>query len=410
MAFSGGLDSTVLLHLLATLRDADGLSLSALHVHHGLNPRADAWAQHCQGVAAAAGVSCRVARVTVSRDSGKGLEAAARAARHAEFAREEADWIALAHHADDQAETLLHRLVRGTGVQGAAAMRGLDPGRRLWRPLLETPRAELEDWARRQGLVWIEDDSNENRRFFRNFLRHELLEPLNARFPAASRNLARAAAHFADGAELLAALGELDARAVGEDGQGDREAFRALSSVRQRNLLRFWLQRAGEQTPDSLRTGLLCEALAGQGGIREACGRLALCAWRERIWFEPVSLSCPQALIWRGEETLAWGEGRLDFLRGEAGIRLATDPVAAGLVFRPREGGERMRLAASRPTRSLRQLCQEAGIPPWWRDALPMLWQDESLLWIGGVGAAAHADEGEAWRIVWYGPDGLARG
>lgn len=410
VAFSGGLDSTVLLDILARMRCTDGLSVSVLHVHHGLNSRADDWAAHCLGVATALGLACRIARVEVSRDEGKGLEAAARAARHAEFAAEGADWVALAHHADDQAETLLHRLVRGTGLQGAGAMRGLDPARRLWRPLLECGRAELEVWAAQHGLRWIEDDSNRDPGFFRNFLRHEVLAPLNTRFPAASRNLARAAAHFAEGAELLAALGEIDAEAVWRDGQNDRQAFRALAPARQRNLLRFWLQRAGELFPDSRRTDSLCAALAGPGGVREACGGLALCAWRERIWFEPAVLACPQDTFWQGEEALPWGAGQICCVRGEGGVRLATEPPAAEPVFRVRAGGERMRLAAGRPTRSLRQLCQEAAVPPWWRDVMPMLWQGERLLWVGGVGAAAPSDEGEPWRIVWQGPDGIARG
>lgn len=406
VAFSGGLDSSVLLHLLASLRLSEGFELSALHVHHGLSEHADAWLVHCQNTCTALGVALTVAHVDVARNSGQGLEAAAREARHAAFARLDVDWIALAHHADDQAETLLHRLVRGCGVAGAAGMRSKDPVRRLWRPLLQFSRAELLAWARQAELVWIEDDSNADMRFFRNFLRQDVLASLNARFPAASRNLARAAAHFGEAADLLEALAEQDALLVDVGAMASRARFRSLADARRRNLLRFCLHRTGELAPDDFHTRLVCDALAGDGPVHERLGRLACCAWRERIWLEPAVLAVPEPKPWRGEKEIPWGQGWL-CIEGEIDSVQWASAACEGLEFRARSGGERMRLAPGRPTRSFRQLCQEAGIPAWWRDALPMLWRGEELLWIGGVGATSPL---AGLQIRWIGPDGVRRG
>lgn len=410
VGFSGGLDSTVLLHLLARLAPAAGCALAAVHVHHGLNPNADAWAAHCEAVCVALGVPLRVERVTVAGDAGKGLEAAARVARHAVFAAQEADWIVLAHHADDQAETLLHRLVRGAGVVGAAAMRERDASRRLWRPLLGVARAELQAWAQAQDLSWIEDDSNADLRFTRNFLRHQILAPLTAHFPAAPANLGRACRHFAEAADLLQALAAEDAVQVRLGEAGARSRLRALSPARARNLLRHWLALRGVSAPDAARLEALLQGLAGTGAVRWVLADLAVCAYHEALWLEPAESALPRPLVWCGEAVLPWGAGSLHFLRasGEGALRL--DPQTLPLEILTRRGGERMRLGEGRPMRSFKALCQEHGIPAWQRDRLPLLWCGGALVWIGGIGAAAQVrgGAGEAgWRIVWQ-PGGRA--
>jgi tRNA(Ile)-lysidine synthase len=341
----------------------------------------------------------------VPRDEGKGLEAAARAVRHAEFLREPADWIALAHHADDQAETLLHRLVRGTGVAGASAMRVLDPAPRLWRPMLGWARQDLRDWAEAHSLCWIEDESNADERFFRNFLRHEILAPLSARFPAAGANLARAAAQFAESADLLDEVGVQDWALVGEATAGSRARFAALSEARQHNTLRGALRQMGELAPDRARTIRLCAALAGESVVREPLGRWMCCAWRDRLWFESATRARPDRKVWRGESELRWGSGRLSIVP-ERVDEAASVPEQL-FEFRPRAGGERLSLGEGRPRRGLRQLCQEAGVPAWWREELPLLWREGELVWVGGVGMGSPLP---GRSIRWTGPDGLTRG
>lgn len=253
VGLSGGCDSVVLLHLLSRL--GLGHRLSALHVHHGLSPNADAWAGFCQVFAATCGVDCRVQRVQVELGGGLGLEAAARAARYQVFLDASCDVLCLAHHAGDQAETLLFNLLRGSGVAGAAAMPPERPlgSIRLLRPLLKLSRLDLEDYARDHGLAWIEDESNADQRHARNFLRHAVMPVLAQRFPAVESVLGQAAEHFAEAAGLLDVLAAEDWSSVA-DGQAARlEGLRRLSLPRLKNLLRFRLRQLGWRTPASPR-------------------------------------------------------------------------------------------------------------------------------------------------------------
>lgn len=239
--FSGGLDSTVLLHCLRQLAPERQLSLSALHVHHGLSPQADAWEAHCRGLCAEWGIPLTVERVAVERGSRDGLEAAARRARHDAFRRTSGDWIVLAHHRDDQAETLLFNLLRGTGLRGAAAMS--ETNGRLLRPLLEVGRDAIEGYAREQGLGWIDDESNADTRFSRNHLRHEVLAGLEKRFPGSTANLAAASRRFAEAQSLLDDLAAIDLGSHDHDFPLDADLLAALDEPRGRNLLRYLLQR-----------------------------------------------------------------------------------------------------------------------------------------------------------------------
>lgn len=264
--YSGGLDSTVLLYLLAGLRESLGFRLQAVHVHHGLMPQADAWAAQAQVFCAALAVPLSVERVQVESGGGKGLEAAARAARQSAFQRQSADALLLAQHADDQAETVLFRLLRGAGTRGLAAMAEaarLPSGLPLWRPFLTVPRAALQAFAATHDLRWSDDPSNTDRRHSRNFLRHEILPRLVARFPAAVDTLTRTAAQLAEDAALLDALADLDARgAVDDQGRLSCARLGELPPARARNLLRRWLAGHGIHTDRARLEDLLRQALA----------------------------------------------------------------------------------------------------------------------------------------------------
>jgi tRNA(Ile)-lysidine synthase len=250
VGLSGGVDSVVLLH---ALRGA-ALRLSALHVHHGLSANADSWEAFCRSLCQAWDVPLAVARVSVERGSSQGLECAARVARHQAFDQAGGDWVALAHHAGDQAETLLFNLVRGTGVRGAAAM--AERSGRLLRPLLAVGRKEILAYAHGHGLRWIEDESNADQRHSRNFLRHGALAAISRRFPAAEANLAAAARRFAEAQKLLDDLATLD---LGGGGFPLPVALlQSLPEYRARNVLRYLLAGRGVQVPSE---GRLAEAL-----------------------------------------------------------------------------------------------------------------------------------------------------
>lgn len=253
VALSGGRDSVVLLHALSRLALPN--PLLALHVHHGLSPQADAWAAHCALLCRNLGVPLQVERVEVELASGSGLEAAARTARYRAFAACAAETLLLAHHAGDQAETVLFRLVRGSGVTGAAAML---PERRwgrqrLLRPLLAVTPEELATYAQAHSLSWVEDESNADRALSRNFLRHEILPRLGARFPGTQHALVQAAAHFAEADDLLSELATGDWQSCARGDGLDLARLRALSPARIRNLLRWRLRQMGWHAPATAR-------------------------------------------------------------------------------------------------------------------------------------------------------------
>jgi tRNA(Ile)-lysidine synthase len=252
VGFSGGLDSVVLLHGLRAL----DRPVSAVHVHHGLSANADRWSDFCRHFCDDLNIPLRIEKVTVAQDSADGLEAAARRARYLAFDRLAADWLLLAHHQDDRAETMLFNLLRGAGVRGAGALR--ERNGRVLRPLLACTRRDLHAYAVARNLCWVEDETNADTRFSRNFLRHRIFPELESRFPGASARLSAAAAHFAEAADLLDDLAQSDLA-------GDEASFpvavarlAALSEPRARNVLRFLFARAGIGIPSQER---LAEAL-----------------------------------------------------------------------------------------------------------------------------------------------------
>jgi tRNA(Ile)-lysidine synthase len=251
VGFSGGLDSTVLLHLLSTRSRSSTKTLRAIHVHHGLHPDADAWARHCQAFCATLGIEFMLAPVEVARDGGRGLEAAARDARYACFAQHlrSDETLALAHHQDDQAETVLLRLLRASASQGLSAMRGRRPFANglLWRPLLAIPRSALLEYAQAHRLNWIEDPSNVDQSLDRNFLRHRITPVLAERWPHAAAALARSAELLAEDAELL--RGEADKR-LAEVRGSDHSILSTASLLAEEKpwrtrMLRLWLEELG---------------------------------------------------------------------------------------------------------------------------------------------------------------------
>ncbi len=256
VAFSGGRDSVALLHVLQALQADFGYELSACHVNHRLSPQADNWEAFCKDHCEKAGLTLAVHRVDVPRGSSEGLEAAARACRYRTLLSTGANWLALAHHRGDQAETLLFKLLRGAGLRGAAGMpqaRALSPRVSLIRPLLTVARSSIDAYLMQQGLNWVDDESNADSGFSRNFLRHEILPLLSDRFPAMEQKFAAASARFEEAAGLLDELALIDL-----DGQPPLfplpvSGLIRLDERRGRNLLRFLLARNGVRIPSELR-------------------------------------------------------------------------------------------------------------------------------------------------------------
>lgn len=416
MGYSGGLDSSVLLHLLADLRGPLGYMLSAVHIHHGLSANADAWAAHCVRTCEELDIPLRVIWVEF-KPAGEGPEASARSARYREFARLDTDCLALAHHRDDQSETVLLQLLRGGGLKGLAAMpeaRLLEGGRILLiRPLLEVARADLENCAHARGLAWIEDESNRQTHLSRNALRHEVLPLIVRHFPDAAGVLSRSAGQFAEAAGLLDALADMDGhQAEWSDGLEIR-CLAALPEPRARNLLRRYLEQSGATLrKDGLREALrqILEARP-DAQVELAFGDVTL--RRYRGWIRAIaskagwSGSHAQASYgppwaWQGEAALdLGGEGKLILEPVEAGgIRLGPGQVAV----RFRQGGERFRPDARRPRRMVKDLLREYAVPPWQRGRLPLIYVGDRLAWVAEIGPDADflAGPGErGWHITW---------
>lgn len=256
VGLSGGIDSLSLLHWLVNRRDACRNPLTALHVHHGLSADADAWANACQAICASMAVPLSVVEVEVERGSKDGLEGAARRVRHAAYAQAEGDWVILAHHRGDQAETLLFNLLRGCGVRGAGAMRRRHG--RLLRPWLDIGRDVIKDYARQAGLTWVEDKSNTDVRYSRNFLRHCVFPRMGERFPAAEARFSAAARRFDEAQDLLDELARID---LGHSNSGfpvPVTTLASLSDARARNLLAYLLRANGVHVANERR---LSEAL-----------------------------------------------------------------------------------------------------------------------------------------------------
>jgi tRNA(Ile)-lysidine synthase len=411
VGLSGGLDSTALLHATAALAAREGLALRALHVNHGLQPQSDDWVDACRRVCAGLGVAFESREVRVARGSGGSLEAEARSARYAAVAAALADGerFLAAHHRDDQLETVLIQLLRGAGVAGLAAMPHRAPLGQGWllRPLLEVGRDELEDYANRNGLAWLQDPMNGEERFDRAYLRKRVLPPLLERWPAAAATIGRSASHLAEASRLIAVLAEADARALLDEGRLDIRALARLSRDRQVNVLRWWLREQRLRPPPAARLGAALAELLGAKPDGAPCLRWTegeIRRYRGRLY----ALAPLPAFVETGREAtridLGAGLGHFSLVASSDGGLRIPPGVEATLGFRM--GGESLRPHPGRPRKRLKALCQEAGVVPWMRDRLPLVYVGGRLaavadLWID---AEFFADGGaDAVKPVWTG-------
>lgn len=390
VGFSGGLDSSVLLHALHTLSAQQPRPLRAIHVHHGLHPDAERWTEHCLQFCAERGIALVVARVQVDRDAGLGLEGAARDARYAAFAEHLADGeaLTLAHHRDDQAETVLLRLLRGSGSDGLAAMsmRRAFAGGVLWRPLLQLARDELLAYAQAQQLQWIEDPSNDEHGLDRNFLRHRIMPLLRERWPHAGRVLARSAGLLAEDAELLQEQARLRLAAVqGLDPATLRtDALLRLSPAWRARVLRQWVAELGlAPLPGDAPARISAEVLRARADAQpQYRWRGALMQrWRDllHVGVQRTPLPSDWSAHWDGREPLRLPTG--DRLVLETDSALAFDSI---LRVHGRQGGERLRLPGRSHHHTLQHALQQYGVPPWERARLPLLSADDGELLAAG--------------------------
>lgn len=421
VGFSGGLDSTVLLDLLAEHAETTGRKVTAVHVHHGLSPNADAWVKFCEHFCANHGIPLAVERVRVDGASAEGLEAAARVARYAVFAARPEPFIALAHHLDDQAETVLMQLLRGTGIKGIAAMPLLRPlrgtGVQIYRPMLDIARTDLAAYARERNLTWIEDESNALTHQDRNFLRHDVAPLLDPRYPGWREALARFARHAGTAGDLLEHLATVDGVSLRA---GEPFVLHDnLPDERRANALRTFLGRNAVTMPSEARLAEISRQLyeaREDARVRIDHAGVAIVRHQGAVRVErglPPEGAGPWRVDWRRESEIELGEDR-GSVRFDAVVGQGVTAELAGLgewYFAPRAGGEDIRIGADRPTRTLKNLLQEREVPPWQRERLPLLFHAGRLVWVPGVGIASEyacppGDKGflPSWRVAGKAP------
>lgn len=405
VAYSGGLDSTVLLHSLVQLRLPQ--QLVALHINHQLSRHALAWVQHCRVQCDALGVPLKVEEVSL-QPTGRGVEDAAREARYAVFAHylEPGDYLLTGHHADDQAETLLFRLLRGTGPRGLAAMarqRPLGAGV-LLRPLLSVPQSDLAHYARSQKLSWVDDDSNSHVGFDRNYLRHRVLPALAQRWPGYTARWQQTAELCADNETMLEELAQLDVSAAQprKEWAGwslTLDVVQALSPPRRANLLRFWLRRMDVPVPGRRALQQIdVQVLQNRDNPRAQYhwGDWLLRRFQQRLYLLQHTLlphAQPESLPAASLELTPGADHQVSLIASDV-LRFQWQSSAepgllradlTQLQVRWRRGGERCRPHDRAHSQSLKKLLQEAGLPPWWRSHVPLLYSGERLVAVGDL-------------------------
>ncbi|HKT31983.1 MAG TPA: tRNA lysidine(34) synthetase TilS [Gammaproteobacteria bacterium] len=416
VAYSGGLDSSVLLHALVQRRAALGGELRAVHVNHHLQPQADAWQAHCERVCAVLDVSLECRDVNVAPVKGESLEAVARAQRYAAYRKllRAADLLLLAHHQDDQLETFLLQALRGAGPRGLAAMRARAKcgAGKLARPLLGFTREELYAWAELQGFDWLEDPSNADMRFDRNYLRHEILPRLRVRWPAAAATVSRSARHCAETLELIDALAALDWQQCA-DSEGRSlavAALRQLGRSRSGNLLRFWFDKLELPAPPAHKLEQVFTEVLAAGTDRNPrvdWEGAEVRRYRGRLYaMAPLPEAPAGELRLRPgvEQDLGAGLGSLSLqpVDGE-GLRAALCPVD-DFRIRFRSGGEICRPAGRAHRRPLKKWLQEFAVLPWMRERLPLIYAGDELAAVAGLFVCAPfaAGKGEpGLRVQW---------
>jgi len=397
VAYSGGVDSHVLLHALVQIRDALPChNVSVVHINHGIHPDAELWARHCEMVCRDLGVPCETISITVQRQANYSLEAMARDARYDAFARLSCanDMLLLAQHQNDQAETVLLQLLRGSGVKGLAGMPVCTPFAQGWmaRPLLAFGREALQQYAIARQLPWIDDPSNLDMAFDRNFLRHAVLPILRQRWPTLDATLTRVARHQADAADLLDVLAQQDLipLATSEPAVLRINPLMRLQPMRQRNVLRYWLHRVcALPLPGTAQLQRILDEV-----LPAAKDATPLVHWpgaEVRRYRDTLHAMPPLPVLasdwqqhWDLQNSLHLPTGGSLQVQPGEGVGLHKSDLEQGVTIRYRRRGERCRLPGREHHHELKKLLQDWGVPPWQRDRIPLIYIGDQLAQVTG--------------------------
>ena len=415
IAYSGGLDSLVLLHVLATIQNEIKPKLVAVHINHGISNDADLWVRHCQDKCANYAVEMQTFSIDLSDKNDKGTEAYAREKRYEVLGNlmSSHDLLLTAHHMDDQVETVLLQLMRGSGPNGLVGMpqaREFSKGI-LLRPLLDYSREDIRDYALSESLSWVEDESNKSNKYDRNFLRNRIIPELLTRWPGALKTVQRAAKHQAEARCLINEISGNDLEVVCESGYRklDLSMFNRLSGIRKKNVLRAWIKNNKLETPNARIIEKIIAEVIYANIDRSPCVKWKggeIRRYREYLYImkslpaHDVEMTKP----WKLEETLELTSGYLKAISGK-GNGIKKELLSSVTVeIRYRQGGEQIKLSGRRETHDLKKLFQEQGVPPWMRNRIPLIYYENKLiavadLWLESKYAASESEV--AWQINW---------
>lgn len=421
VAYSGGPDSTALLHALAQVPDARARGLRAMHIDHGLHAHSADWAKHCATFCRSLALPLTIVKVAVDDARGEGIEAAARRARYAAFAGNltAGEWLVLAHHRDDQIETVLLKLLRGAGPEGLGGMRVLRTfgAGSLWRPLLETPRTVIANYLIQNDIDAIDDPSNADHRITRNWLRHALLPSIHEHQPEAGAAILHAAELCRAAADYLAtAAATAGATLTAADGTLAAAGWLALPGALQAPVLDTWLRARNLPTPPDRARAELASQIVNAARDRVPTVNwpgAEVRVWRGRLYADPPSQPVP--LDW----STHW-DGTPLVLPADAGT-LVLSPTGnhnpatlitpnAPLTVRFRQPADRLLLTRNGHHHRVRELLRDAGLPPWWRTRCPLIYSGAQLLAAGDLAISTDGERVFAAfgaRPSWRRPDGV---
>ncbi|CAM8368844.1 MesJ tRNA(Ile)-lysidine synthase MesJ [Candidatus Methylopumilus universalis] len=397
VALSGGIDSVVLLHLLHQLQKAQKFTLKAIHVHHGLSKNADKWVKFCEKLCKKLSVPLDVHHIKLPQKKSLGIEGEARQLRYEKLLQTKTDLVVLAHHEDDQAETFLLQLIRGAGVKGLSSMAHFDATRRLWRPLLNASRIDIESYAKKHKLKWIEDESNLNIDFDRNFIRSKVLPILKNRFNHIIKVISRSSSHLAEAQYLLDDLAKIDLKSYFKSYNYKHKlqvkALDKLSNARAKNVLRYWLEINDQMMPSKdLLDELLRQVLTAKKDAKlkiQLSKDFEIRRYKDEIYIAEKKQKGQKnyEIIWKGESEILLPNGaQLNFkkVKGRGiNLKFLNDQK---LKIRNRQGGESFKPDSKRPTKKIKQLLQESVLPPWERENLPLIFVGDDLAAVPNFG------------------------
>jgi tRNA(Ile)-lysidine synthase len=397
VALSGGVDSVVLLHLLHQLQKTQNFTLKASHVHHGLSKNADKWVKFCEKLCTKLSIPLDVNYVKLPQKKSLGIEGEARQLRYEKLLTSKTDLVVLAHHEDDQAETFLLQLIRGAGVKGLSSMAHFDDIRKLWRPLLNTSRSDIESYAKKHQLKWIEDESNQNTDFDRNFIRSKVLAILKNRFSHIIKVISRSSAHLAEAQNLLDDLAKLDLKnslkSCNYKHKLQVKTLDKLSNSRAKNILRYWLEINDQLMPSKdLLDELLRQVLTAKKDATikiQISKNFEIRRYKDEIYIVKKNLKGQKnyEIIWKGESEILLPNGaQLNFKKVKGrGINFKFLDNQK-LKIRNRQGGEFFKPDSKRPTKKIKQLLQESDLPPWEREFFPIIFVGDELAAVPNFG------------------------